>query len=108
MRRWRPSASQRREFAIKMQDLIQKADYEEKKRVKAEKRRSTSEFNYESAGGFYVPTKYQHDMAFKFCMSNDFRLRDADNQVIYGFTCQEKIHHDYIHIINEQIRKITI
>lgn len=26
------------------------------------------------------------------------------NMVIYGFTCQEKVHHDHIHVINEYLR----
>ena len=93
--RWKPNASQRREFAIKMQDPEEKAAYEERKRFK------------NSYDGFknkeFIPTKEQYENAFK--MLNNINLtdnqKDACNQVIYGYDCQEKIHHDYIHIINE-------
>jgi len=105
--KWRPSKNQRREFAQKMQNDINFAnDYNQRKINKTEKRRASSSFDYISAGGYYVPTKIQHDMAFKFL--NNLNLtshqEEACHQVIYGFTNNEKIHHDYIHIVNELIR----
>ena len=53
----------------------------------------------------YVATKVQHD----FCIENPdifmtLTEQYARNQVIYSFTCNEKIHHDNIHIVNEKIR----
>lgn len=100
--KWKPSASARRAFAEKMQNPAEKAEYEARKEARATKRRSTSNFDYATAGGSYIPTKEQHD----FCMFN----RPADltpeqetacNNVIYGYGCQEKVHHDFIHIVNE-------
>jgi len=103
--RWKPSATQRREFAQRMQDPNEQAAYLARKEQKAEKRRATSKFDYSSAGGLYVPTKAQYE----WCMSNYSKelteeQRNAFNQVTFGYSCQEKIHHDSIHIVNELIR----
>ena len=103
--RWKPSASQRRAFAEKMKDPGEQAAYYQRKNTKEEKRRSTSDFDYEKAGGNYVPTRAQYD----FCM-NHYELfetskeKDAANFVISAFSLNEKVHHDYIHIVNEKIR----
>lgn len=99
--KWKPNTSQRREFAQKMSDPQEKAAYYAAKEAKAEKRRSNSQFDYNSAGGLYIPTKTQHDAAFKFMSIAPMEA----NSVIYGYTCQEKIPHDHIHVINELIRK---
>lgn len=104
--KWRPSASQRREFARRMQDPEEKAAYEKRKLDKANKRRAGSRFDYGSAGGNYIPTQSQYN----FVMNNMDLFtapdeREAANKVIQGYTCKEKIHHDYIHIVNEKIRK---
>jgi hypothetical protein len=116
--KWKPSASQRRAFAEKMQDPDEQAAYQARKQNKADKLRAGSSFDYGSAGGNYVPTQAQ----YAFCLENmhlaqiqDDKVRNGDadpypnnircvdvfNQVMYGFTCQEKVHHDYIHIVNE-------
>lgn len=102
---WKPSASQRRAFADRMQNPIEKADYEQRKQDKADKRRAGSAYSYSSAGGNYIPTEDQ----WKFCMFNwpsgtTPEQENARQQVLYGFSCQEKVHHDYIHIVNELIR----
>lgn len=107
--KWKPSKSQRRMFAINMQDEQFKADYYARKEIKAEKRRSTSEFDYNSAGGFYIPTKEQHD----FCVANmglfeTSKELDACNFVISGYNLQETVHHDYIHIVNEKRRSLVL
>ena len=95
--KWRPNASQRKAFAEKMKDPEEKAAYEERKRFK---------HSYE---GFkdrdFIPTKEQYD----FCMTYPELFiteeeKDAVNQIIYGYGCNEKIHHQYIHIINEKRR----
>ena len=105
MRTWRPSASQRKEFAIRMSDPDEAKAYQQRKEIKAEKRRSGSNFNYSSSGGSYVPTLAQ----YQFCMNHSCTFtpeqEDAANQLIYGYTCQERVSHDYIHVINELIRK---
>lgn len=103
--RWKPSKAQRREFAQRMQDPDEKAAYEARKVEKAEKRRAGSKFDYNSAGGRYVPTKEQHDFCFNnmhlFATSEEV---DAANMVMSGFVCNERVHHDYIHIVNEKRR----
>ena len=106
--KWKPSATQRREFAQRMQDPKEEQAYKERKEEKAVKRREGSKFNYSSAGGNYIPTKVQYE----FCMlnySNELteEQRTAFSQVTFGFSCQEKIHHDFIHIVNELIRSNT-
>lgn len=103
--KWKPSKSQRREFAIRMQDPNEKATYEKRKEEKAQKRRATSSFDYKKAGGNYIPTKAQYD----FCINHMYLFqspqeRDAANQINYGYICNEPVHHDYIHIVNEKIR----
>jgi len=107
--KWRPSKSQRKEFAIRMQDPDERSAYEERKEAKAEKRRANSSFNYNSAGGNYVPTEFQYKSAIKLLGNNNLtsEQKDACNQVMYGYDCKEKIHHDYIHIINELERKLN-
>ena len=81
--------------------------YYEAKAEKAAKRRATSKFNYESAGGYYVPTKEQLDAAFK-CF-DELKLtpqqEEACNRVISGYILNEKIYHDNIHIVNELKRE---
>jgi len=100
--KWKPSASQRKAFAEKMKDPEEAAAYAERKDAKAKKRRSGSNFGYESAGGMYVPTREQHD----FCLANGHlavtpEQEGAFNLVMFGYSCKEKVHHDHIHIVNE-------
>lgn len=104
--KWKPSKSAKREFASSMKNDPQfAADYYARKEVKADKRRSGSQFDYDSAGGSYIPTQAQyHFVSANYGLADTPELRDAFNQVEYGYTCQEKIHHDYIHIVNELIR----
>jgi hypothetical protein len=92
--KWKPNASQRKEFAEKMKDPEEKAAYEKRK---AEKRLYD---NWKDKD--FVPTKEQYD----FCMSHS-RLfttneqQDALNMVISTYALNEKTNHCYIHIINE-------
>lgn len=104
-KKWTPSAAQRRDFAKKMENPAEREAYEQRKRDRADKRRAASQFNYGNAGGSYVPTKEQ----FEFCLSNwpsgtTSEQDSARDTVMYGYTCQEKVHHDYIHIVNEMRR----
>lgn len=48
--KWKPSASQRRAFAEKMSSPEERAGYYENKEAKAQKRRASSQFDYNSAG----------------------------------------------------------
>ena len=103
--KWKPSKAQRKEFAIRMQNQEEKASYEERKVQKANKRKSNSKYDYQTAGGNYVQTREQHD----FCLNNMALFTSASeieaaNMVMFGFNCQEKVHHDYIHIVNEKRR----
>ena len=105
--KWRPSKTARREFAQKMNNDPEFAQaYNDRKAARDDKRRSGSQFDYKSAGGNYVPTKAQHDAAFRH-LTTDLTSEqvDACNQVIYGYSCSEKVHHDFIHIVNELTRK---
>lgn len=104
--KWKPSQTARREFAQKMQtDSNFAAEYYLRKAKKVENKRASSNFDYETAGGYYIATKAQHDFAtFDRTGVESPEQMEACNQVAYSFTCQEKIHHDYIHIVNELIR----
>lgn len=105
--KWKPSKSQRREFAEKMNnDADFAASYYQRKEDRAVKRRAGSQFNYSSAGGNYVPTKIQYDFAFKFLAELELtnEQKDACNIVISAFSMNDRTHHDYIHIVNELIR----
>ena len=65
-----------------------------------------SRFDYSSAGGEYIPTKSQYDAAMEY-NGKEPDILEACNMVIFGWSCKEKVSHDYIHIINEKlIRKI--
>lgn len=104
-KKWNPNKSQRREFAEKMKDPEFAKAYYERREKRAEKRRSTSSFDYESAGGEYIPTKTQYEYALKLLSAKPSKEEvEACNYVIHGYNYQEKIHHDYIHIVNEYIR----
>jgi len=104
--KWKPSASQRRAFAERMKDPEEQIVYNQRKEDKADKRRATSQYNYNSAGGNYVPTTLQYDTAMIAMQSQELTpdQQDACNHVIYGYNYQEKINHDHIHVVNELFR----
>ena len=104
--KWKPSKSAKRAFAEKMQsDNDFARAYNQRKQMKSEKRRASSSFDYDSAGGYYTPTQAQYDGATRLMYSNPTpEQENACNMVMYGYTCKEKVHHDHIHIINEYIR----
>lgn len=106
--KWKPSKSQRRAFAERMQDPEEQAAYDARKEQKAQKRRESSQFDYKTAGGSYVPTQEQ----FWFCaehseMFETMEEQTACNMVMSGYTCNDKVDHDYIHIVNEKRRAIA-
>lgn len=103
--KWRPSASQRKAFAQKMQDPDEQIAYQKRKDEKADKRRSTSKYDYNTAGGQYVPTQAQYDFVMRNMDSfNTSEEIDAANMVMFGYTSNEKVNHDYIHVVNEKRR----
>lgn len=104
--KWRPSRKQRQEFAERMaNDTAYRDAYYERQEQKAAKKRSTSKFEYRTAGGEYTPTEAQNKAAFELSKLNSTEeQREACNMVLYGYSSGEKVHHDYIHIINEFIR----
>jgi hypothetical protein len=105
--KWKPTKAQRQKFAERMaNDAEFREAYYKRKEQRAEKRRSSSKFDYETAGGEYIPTQVQNKAAFELLNNNPTdEQKEACDMVIYGYSCQEKVHHDYIHIINEYIRK---
>ena len=102
--RWKPSKSQKKAFAERMSDPGEQAAYYQRKEDKAAKRRSTSSFDYDSAGGEYVPTRAQYQFTTTYDGDCTMEQREAFNMIQYGFTCNEKVHHDFIHVVNELIR----
>ena len=105
--KWKPSKKAKEVFKAKMADPEFSRAYYGRQADRAAKKRATSSFDYTTAGGMYMATKVQYD----FCIENPDRFetleeQSARNQVIYSFTCGEKIHHDNIHIINEKIRAL--
>ena len=103
--KWKPSKTAKRAFALKMQDPVEATAYQARKEARATKRRQTSKFDYESAGGSYIPTKAQFD----YCIANisesmPIDTQTAFNEVMFGYSNCEKVHHDYIHIVNEHTR----
>jgi len=105
--KWHPSKSQKREFAQNMQDPQFANDYYKRKEQKAENRRSQSKFDYDSAGGNYVPTKEQANQAYNFLISKELTSEqiEACNMVFSAYSSNEKCNHDFIHIVNELIRE---
>lgn len=105
MRKWKPNAAQRRAFAERMADPAKRAEYEAAKEARAEKRRDGSSFDYATAGGRYVPTQSQYESALRAIRAGATdELYDACNEVVMGYTCDESVHHDQIHRVNEWAR----
>jgi hypothetical protein len=100
--RWKPNATQRKAFAEKMKDPDEKKIYEDRKWVKTHYSNDPRSFKHKS----FIPTQFQYDNAMNFLREKllTSQQEDACNQVISGFICQNKIHHDYIHIVNELTR----
>lgn len=109
-RKWKPNATQRRQFRKNMEDPEFAAAYYERKKQREDKRHEKSQFDYNNAGGMYVPTAEQNRIAFEMLYNGNLTVEqeDAANMVTYGFTCKQKIAHDYIHIVNEYQRNKNI
>jgi len=66
-----------------------------------------SAFDYDSAGGNYIPTLAQYEKAFEFLRTKNLTVvqKSACQMILSAYILQEKIHHDQIHIVNELIRE---
>ena len=98
--KWKPNATQRREFAERMKDPNEREAYETRKREK------NAYQNWKDKD--FVPTREQHD----FCFDNMHLFLtpeevNAANMVMYGYSCNEKVNHCYIHIVNEKRRSVS-
>lgn len=99
--KWKPNASQRREFAERMKDPKEQAAYNQKK---VENRLYD---NWKDKD--FIPTKEQS----YFCI-NHWELfvtseeQDAANFVMSGYSLNEKVNHCYIHIVNEKRRMVGV
>ena len=103
--KWKPSKTARRAFAEKMQNPVECKAYEARKEAKAEKRRAGSQYDYNTAGGYYLPTALQYQAANELAAIAEGELQSAAAIVVVGYNSGEKVHHDYIHLINEHIRR---
>lgn len=106
--KWKPNASQRRAFAAKMNNPDERAQYEADKKVREDKRRAGSQYDYHTAGGSYIPTQAQYEFAISYGGELTPEQRNAFNMVISGYIMQDKVHHDYIHVVNELLRSHSI
>lgn len=98
MYKWKPNASQRKEFIEKMKDPKEQAAYSERKYAKIHYNLND---NRSFANKSFIPTENQYCTAINM-LNNKLTPEefDAANQVSSGYICQDKIHHGYIHIIN--------
>ena len=105
--KWKPTKAQKREFAERMAtDTAYNEAYHQRKEQRAKTRRSTSKFDYQTAGGEYIPTESQNKAAFELLNLNPTpEQEEACNMVLYGYSCKEKVHHDFIHLINNYMRQ---
>lgn len=97
--KWKPSASQKRAFAEKMKDPQEQAAYEERKRQKK------LYDNWKDKD--FIPTKEQHDFCFVNIHLVSGEQRNAFNIVMSGYSCQEKVNHSFIHVVNQLRRGET-
>jgi len=99
--KWRPNKSQRKAFAIKMQDPENREIYESK---------MAKERTYEYwKDKNFVPTKEQHDFCLEYInLFVTSEEKEAVGAVMYGYSCNEKVNHSHIHIINEKRRNVNI
>jgi hypothetical protein len=108
--RWKPSKKQKREFADKMNSNYEFAlAYYNRKLNRSENNIKDSKFDYSIAGGNYIPTQIQYQNALHFILNKciTHEEKEACEMVISGYTLNDKIHHDFIHIVNELYRKIN-
>jgi hypothetical protein len=107
-KKWKPSAAQKKAFVEKMQDPAEAAAYEARKQARETKRRAGSRFGYETAGGRYVPTQSQYVYACRMLAGGGLTEDEdtAARMVCSAYACNEAVHHDMIHLINEHGRRV--
>jgi len=106
-RQWYPSRGERKAFAIRMrEDKEIREAYQERKAKRAAKRIASSAYDYPSAGGEFVPTKQQGLFA-TFDRRGTRSQEDEEAMEIVGsaWSTSTKCHHDYIHRVNECMRR---
>lgn len=106
--RWKPNKTQKKAFALRMQDPDEQAAYTQRKEKRAEKKRAGSKFDYTTAGGEYVPTHSQYVFTMNYTGYLTEDQRNAFGMVQFGYSCREKVHHDFIHIVNDLMRASDI
>ena len=107
-RQWYPSRGERKAFAIRMrEDQEFREAYQERKAKRAAKRIASSAYDYPSAGGEYVPTERQGLFA-TFDQRGAISDEDFEAFEIVGscWSSSSKCHHDYIHRVNECMRRV--
>lgn len=98
--KWKPNASQRREFAERMKDPEERAAYEQRKREKS------MYDNWKDKD--FVPTKEQYDFCWRhneLFVTNE--EQNARNLLMSAYICNEKVNHAFIHIVNEKRRETS-
>lgn len=95
--KWKPNATQRRAFAEKMKDENERKAYEERK---FQKRLYD---NWKDKD--FIPTKEQNDFCFQNMDKVNGDQQNAFNMVISAYGLNEKVNHEYIHIVNQLRRK---
>jgi hypothetical protein len=92
--KWKPNASQRAAFCEKMKNEDEKLAYL--------KRKESKKLYANWKDKDFVPTKFQYEYALKLKSNENISetVNNACNQIMYGFSCNEKINHFFIHIIN--------
>lgn len=104
--KWRPSASQRRAFAEKMQnDEDFKSSYLQRKAEKREQFYNSLE--KKNTKCFYYVTKEQYNFAMYEASPENEEQKQACDMVVSSFAINEKCDHFFIHIVNEMRRNQT-
>lgn len=103
--KWKPNAKQRREFAAKMQDPQEREAYAARKEKSAAAKRKTSKYDYSTSGGYYTPTRAQYAFALEYPGPRNPDQQNALDIVASGYSLNEKVHHDFIHIVNKLMRE---
>lgn len=103
--KWKPNASQIKAFAERMRDPDEKAAYYARKEKRAESERKMSKYDYSTAGGYYTPTRAQYLFAINYQGPRTAVQQNALDIVTSGFSVNEKVHHDFIHIVNVLMRE---
>jgi len=65
-----------------------------------------SRFSYKTAGGYFIPKYHQYIYSMNHLNASRCTEQiEAMEKVIDGYILQAPIHHDYIHVVNQMIRR---